>query len=263
MVESSPLKVNWVEVQLLFAEFPLSKRLESYPFEPMQKPTVLIVDDEPQILRVLRTSLSMRGFEIFTAASGEEALTMLRKDVPDLVILDLVLPGISGLQTCSQIREFSSVPIIVLSAKGSEADKVTALNLGADDYVTKPFGMDELLARMRAILRRSSISDSEPTVLRSGKLTIDLEQHQVMIGKQEIKLTPKEFDVLKFLVRNAGKVITHRALLQAVWGSQSSEQTEYLRVFINQIRKKIEPDPQHPIYIITEPWVGYRFIAGE
>lgn len=229
----------------------------------MNKPAVLIVDDEPQILRVLRTSLSMRGYEITTAFSGEEALEQIRKQIPDLVILDLVLPGISGLQVCAQIRELSKVPILVLSAKGAEGDKVTALNLGADDYVTKPFGMDELLARMKAILRRSTISETEPSTLESGNLKIDLEQRQVNVGGQDVKLTPKEFDVLKFLVRNAGKVITHRALLQAVWGSGSSEQTEYLRVFINQIRRKIEPDPQHPKYIVTEPWVGYRFIGSE
>jgi two-component system KDP operon response regulator KdpE len=229
----------------------------------MKKTEVLIVDDEPQILRVLRSSLSMRGYEIKTASDGEEAVEAIRKHPPDLVILDLVLPGISGLQTCSQIREITEIPIIVLSAKGSEADKVTALNLGADDYVTKPFGMDELLARMRAVLRRSITSEKEPAILKAGNLSIDLEQRQVKLSDQEIKLTPKEFDLLKFLVKNAGKVITHRILLQAVWGSQSSAQTEYLRVFINQIRKKIEPDPQHPKYILTEPWVGYRFISGE
>jgi two-component system, OmpR family, KDP operon response regulator KdpE len=229
----------------------------------MNKPNVLIVDDEPQILRVLRTSLSMRGYNIETAANGEEGLEKIRTYQPDLIILDLVLPGMSGLQVCSRIREFSKVPILVLSAKGSEGDKVTALNLGADDYVTKPFGMDELLARMRAVLRRTTISETEPSILRSGNLTIDIEKRQVKMEGQEIKFTPKEFDVLKFLVKNAGKVITHRALLQAVWGSQSSEQTEYLRVFINQIRRKIEPDPQNPKYILTEPWVGYRFIDSE
>lgn len=229
----------------------------------MSKPNVLIVDDEPQILRVLRTSLSMRGYNIETAANGEEGLEKIRTYQPDLIILDLVLPGISGLQVCSRIREFSKVPILVLSAKGSEGDKVTALNLGADDYVTKPFGMDELLARMRAVLRRSTVSETEPSILRSGKLTINIEKRQVKIEDQEIKFTPKEFDVLKFLVKNAGKVITHRALLQAVWGSHSSEQTEYLRVFINQIRRKIEPDPQNPRYILTEPWVGYRFMDNE
>lgn len=229
----------------------------------MNKTAVLIVDDEPQILRVLRTSLSMRGYEITTALSGEDALGQIRKQIPDLIILDLVLPGISGLQVCAQIRELSKVPILILSAKGAEGDKVTALNLGADDYVTKPFGMDELLARMKAILRRSTISETEPSILESGNLRIDLEQRQVTVGGQDVKLTPKEFDVLKFLVRNAGKVITHRALLQAVWGSGSSEQTEYLRVFINQIRRKIERDPQHPKYIVTEPWVGYRFIGNE
>jgi two-component system, OmpR family, KDP operon response regulator KdpE len=173
------------------------------------------------------------------------------------------MPGLSGLEACRRIREFSSVPIIVLSAKGSETDKIAALDLGADDYVTKPFSLDELLARIRAVLRRSLSSDSTSHVLKVGDITIDIDERRVTVAETEVKLTPKEFDVLKYLMSNPGKVVTHRTLLQAVWGSQSSEQTEYLRVFINQLRKKIEPDPQHPRYILTEPWVGYRFNSSE
>jgi two-component system, OmpR family, KDP operon response regulator KdpE len=223
------------------------------------KPVVLVVDDEPQILRVMRASLPVRGYEVITASSGEEALTQLRKHVADVVILDLVMPEMSGLEVCRRIREFSSVPIIVLSAKGSEGDKVAALDLGADDYVTKPFGMDELMARVRAVLRRLSSSETDQRVLTVGAIYIDTDERRVVVAGKEIRLTPKEFEVLKYLVRNAGKVVTHQALLQSVWGWQSTDQIEYLRVAINQLRRKIEPDASHPRYILTEPWVGYRF----
>jgi two-component system, OmpR family, KDP operon response regulator KdpE len=225
----------------------------------MSKPVVLVVDDEPQILRVMRASLPVRGYEVITASSGEEALTQLRKHVADVVILDLVMPEMSGLEVCRRIREFSSVPIIVLSAKGSEGDKVAALDLGADDYVTKPFGMDELMARVRAVLRRLSSSETDQRVLTVGAIYIDTDERRVVVAGKEIRLTPKEFEVLKYLVRNAGKVVTHQALLQSVWGWQSTDQIEYLRVAINQLRRKIEPDASHPRYILTEPWVGYRF----
>jgi len=225
----------------------------------MSKPIVLVVDDEPQILRVIRASLPLRGYEVITASSGEEALDQIGKQVPDLIILDLVMPEISGLDVCRRVREFSTVPIIVLSAKGAESDKVAALDLGADDYVTKPFGMDELLARVRAVLRRLALSESENRVLTVGDVSVDVDERRVVVAEKEVKLTPKEFDVLKYLVSNAGKVVTHRALLQAVWGWQSTDQTEYLRVFINQLRRKIEPNLDHPRYILTEPWVGYRF----
>src|SRR5262249_50592123 len=225
----------------------------------MSKPIVLVVDDEPQILRVIRASLPLRGYEVITASSGEEALDQIGKQVPDLIILDLVMPGMSGLDFCRRVREFSVVPIIVLSAKGAESDKVAALDLGADDYVTKPFGMDELLARVRAVLRRLAVSESENRVLAVGDVSVDVDERRVVVAEREVKLTPKEFDVLKYLVSNAGKVVTHRALLQAVWGWQSTNQTEYLRVFINQLRRKIEPNLDHPRYIVTEPWVGYRF----
>jgi two-component system, OmpR family, KDP operon response regulator KdpE len=227
----------------------------------MKKPVVLVVDDEPQILRVMRASLPMRGYEVLTASSGEEALNQLSKQVPDLVILDLAMPEMSGLEVCRRVREFSSVPIIVLSAKGSESDKVSALDLGADDYVTKPFGMDELLARSRAVLRR--LSTTTDRVVSVGDVTIDIDERRVVVAGKEIRLTPKEFDVFKYLVNNAGKVVTHRALLQTVWGWESTDQTEYLRVFINQLRRKIETDASHPHYLITEPWVGYRFVPSE
>jgi len=227
----------------------------------MKKPVVLVVDDEPQILRVMRASLPIRGYEVLTASSGKEALDQLSKQVPDLVILDLAMPEMSGLEVCRRVREFSTVPIIILSAKGSESDKVAALDLGADDYVTKPFGMDELLARARAVLRRLSATNDR--VLTVGDVTIDIDERRVVVGDKEIRLTPKEFDVLKYLVNNAGKVVTHRALLQTVWGWESTDQTEYLRVFINQLRRKIEVDASHPRYLITEPWVGYRFVPNE
>ncbi len=227
-----------------------------------KKPVILVVDDEPQILRVMRASLPPRGYEVVTARSGQEALDRIRKEMPNLIILDLVMPEMSGLEVCRQVREFSSIPILVLSAKGSEHDKVTALDFGADDYITKPFSMDELLARVRAILRRIPAAE-DSSVLTADELTIELDTRRVMVASQEVKLTPKEFDVLKYLVQNAGKVVTHRTLLRAVWGWSSSEQTEYLRVTINQLRRKIEPDPQNPRYILTEPWVGYRFVVKE
>ena len=226
------------------------------------KPVILVVDDEPQILRVMRVSLPARGYNIVTAAGGEQALDEIRKQAPDLVILDLAMPEMSGLEVCRRVRDFSSVPIIVLSAKGAESDKIAALDMGADDYVTKPFSLDELLARVRAVLRRSLTADADAAVLTVGDLTIDANERRVTMSGTEIKLTPKEFEVLKYLASNSGKVVTHRKLLQAVWGSESTEQTEYLRVFINQLRRKIEPDPQNPRYLITEPWVGYRFVGG-
>ncbi len=227
-----------------------------------RKPVILVVDDELQILRVMRASLPLHGYEVRTAPGGKEALDEIKKEMPDLIILDLAMPEMSGLDVCYAIREFSSVPIIVLSAIGAETDKVAALDIGADDYVTKPFVMNELLARIRAVLRRSDAVSNSP-ILTVGDLTMDLDARQVFVRGREIKLTPKEFGVLKYLMSNPGKVVTHRALLLAVWGSESSEQTEYLRVFINQLRRKLEPDPQHPDHILTEPWVGYRFVPHD
>lgn len=232
-----------------------------------RQPVILVVDDEPQLLRALRASLPAAGYEVITAQNGEEALGKIKQEMPDLIILDLVMPGISGLDLCRQVRTFSAVPIIVLSAKGGDQSKVTILDAGADDYVTKPFSLDELLARIRVALRRSSsfssISASGSNVIIAGNLSLDIDERKVMVNGKEAKLTPKEFEVLKYLINRAGRIITHQTLLQAVWGWESTDQIEYLRVFINQLRRKIEPDPHKPCYIITEPWVGYRFISSE
>lgn len=218
---------------------------------------ILIVDDEPQILRVMRAGLPARGFVVRTASSGEEALEMIEKKMPDLIVLDLVMPGLTGLEVCRIVRKSSQVPIIVLSAKGSERDKVVALEYGADDYLTKPFGMNELIARIRAVMRRS-LPAEETSLLEATGITIDTGSRTVKVRGAEVRLTPKEYEVLKFLVANAGKVVEHRALLKAVWGWQSAEQTEYLRVIVNQLRRKIEKDPDHPRLILTVPWVGYK-----
>ena len=225
------------------------------------KPRILVVDDEPQITRVLLRSLSSKGYEVRIAADGEFALQTFRDWPASLVITDLAMPNMGGLELCRRLRDTSDVPIIVLSVRGEEKTKVDALDAGADDYVTKPFGMDELLARIRAALRRQPSSDTEIRVLEAGDLRIDLDGHMVTRNGEELRLTPKEFDLLAHLVRNAGKVLTHRALLGAVWGGDYTEQPEYLRVFIGQLRKKIEPDPSSPRYIVTEPWIGYRFTA--
>ncbi|KAF0250064.1 MAG: two-component system OmpR family KDP operon response regulator KdpE [bacterium] len=222
-------------------------------------PSILVVDDELQILRAMRASLSANGYEVRTAKNGEECLTELRKEMPDLVILDLVMPDISGLEVCRRVREFSKTPIIVLSAKGSDQDKITALDLGADDYVTKPFNLDILLARIRAVLRRTTPNEQVDSILKVDAVVVDTESRRVLVAGKEVKLTPKEFEVLRYLIIRAGKIVTHRALLQSVWGWEYADQTEYLRVFVNQLRRKIEPDPHHPCYIMTEPWVGYRF----
>jgi two-component system KDP operon response regulator KdpE len=227
-----------------------------------KEPVLLVVDDEPHILKVLSTGLSMRGFQVRTALSGEEALEEIRRESPDAIILDLMLPGMSGLEVCRRLREFSTVPIIVLSARGAERDKVMALDQGADDYVTKPFGIEELLARVRAVLRRFSVTNLDATSWTVGDITLNLDTRRVAVAGNEIKLTPKEFEVLKYLVRNAGKVVTHRAIILAVWGWESADQVEYLRGIIKQLRSKMEPLPHDPRYILTEPWVGYRLSLG-
>jgi two-component system KDP operon response regulator KdpE len=224
----------------------------------MPDQTILIVDDEPQIRRVMRTTLSSHGYAVIEAKSGDEALSLIRTEHADLIILDVNLPGISGLDTCREIRASSDVPIIMLTVRNSERDKVQALDAGADDYVVKPFGVEELMARIRAALRRAGPGDAIPAFV-SDELTIDFEKRAVTVKGAAIKLTPKEFELLRQLVANAGKSQAHRRLLQAVWGPDYGDETEYLRVFINQLRKKIEPDPQHPRYIHTEPWIGYRF----
>ena len=219
---------------------------------------ILVVDDEPQIRRVLRSTLSTQGYVITEAKTGEEALESLRKERPDLVLLDMNMPGIGGVETCREIRRASDAPIIMLTVRDAERDKVAALDAGADDYVVKPFGIEELLARIRAALRRIAPGDTLPTFV-SKDLTIDFEARQVTLRDRDVHLTPKEYDVLKHLVANQGKPLTHRRLLQAVWGPDYGEETESLRVVINQLRKKLEVDPARPKYILTEPWVGYRF----
>jgi two-component system KDP operon response regulator KdpE len=226
------------------------------------KPRILIVDDEAQLTRVLRTGLKSRGYDVRVAADGITALETFGDWHPELVITDLAMPNLDGLELCRRLRAFSQVPIIVLSAKGEEKTKVEALDIGADDYVTKPFGIDELLARVRASLRRAAshvASEAEPTILEAGDFRVDLESRSVTVSGREVHLTPKEFDLLTYFMRHAGKVLTHRTLLAALWGGNYVEQNEYLRVFIGNLRKKIETDPSSPRYILTEPWVGYRF----
>jgi two-component system KDP operon response regulator KdpE len=224
---------------------------------------ILVVDDESQITRVLRHSLTAHRYDVRTAADGVSGLDTFRDWHPDLVITDLQMPEMDGIEFCRQVRKMSTLPIIVLSVKGEERTKVAALDAGADDYVTKPFGIDELLARVRAALRRSpNAADEELTVLEDGDFRIDVSTHEAGVRGEIVHLTPKEFDLLVFLFRNRGKVMTHRAILTAIWGGNFTEQTEYLRVFLGQLRKKIEQDPSHPLYIITEPWVGYRFLSS-
>ena len=224
---------------------------------------ILVVDDEAQIVRVLRRSLTSHAYDVRTAADGQAALELFHDWHPDLVITDLSMPEMTGLDLCRAIRKTSEVPIIVLSVKGEEHTKVEALDAGADDYITKPFGINELLARVRATLRRLPANAQQTSSdLIEGDFAIDLAAHKILVRQQEVHLTPKEFDLLVYLFQNRGKVITHRTLLAAIWGGNYTEQTEYLRVFIGQLRKKIESDPAHPQYILTEPWVGYRFIPG-
>ena len=224
---------------------------------------ILVVDDEPQITRVLRTSLSTHGYDIRVANDGETALEIMKDWTPDLVITDLAMPNMDGLELCRKLRASSHIPIIVLSVRGEERTKVQALDAGADDYVTKPFGIEELLARVRANLRRIRVSEETNPLIEVGDFYIDLSAHKVAVDGREVHLTPKEFDLLVYLARHAGKVVTHRALLCAIWGGQSTEQVEYLRVFVGQLRKKLEPETSSPRYIVTEPWVGYRFEPGK
>jgi two-component system KDP operon response regulator KdpE len=224
---------------------------------------ILVVDDEPQITRVLRTALSSQGYDIRVANDGETAQEIMKDWTPDLVITDLSMPNMDGLELCRRLRQTTQVPILVLSVRGEERTKVQALDAGADDYVTKPFGIEELLARVRVSLRRARDNQSGTLpVIESGDFHIDMEARKVVVRGREVHLTPKEFDLLVYLARHTGKVITHRALLGAVWGGNSTEQVEYLRVFVGQLRKKLEPNAASPRYIITEPWVGYRFEPG-
>lgn len=221
------------------------------------------MDDDPQIRRVMRATLVGHKYEVIEARSGEEALAKVAAEMPDLVLLDMNMPGMGGLETCQHLRPGSDIPIIILSVRNSEKDKVAALDAGADDYITKPFGMEELLARIRAALRRAPTSpESGPHAIATPDLQIDFDTRRISVKGKETRLTPKEFDLLRYLVSQAGKPVPHRELLQAVWGPDYGDEPEYLRVFINQLRKKIEPNPAKPKYILTEPWVGYRFAAG-
>jgi two-component system KDP operon response regulator KdpE len=221
---------------------------------------ILLVDDEVPIQRAVAPLLRARGYDVDVAATGEEALAKFEGQPPDLIVLDLGLPDMEGTEVCRRIRAESAVPIVVLSARAAEADKVSSLDIGADDYVTKPFGPEELLARIRVALRRVLAADEPATGrLQLGDVTIDFDRRRVVRGDDEIRLTPKEFDLLTLLMRNADRVLTHRAILKAVWGPNAVNQPEHLWVLMAQLRKKIEPDPAHPRYLLSEPWVGYRF----
>jgi two-component system KDP operon response regulator KdpE len=223
---------------------------------------ILVVDDEPEITLVLRSGLTKHGYDVRVANEGEAALELFQAWTPDLVVTDLSMPNMNGLKLCQRLRAVSPVPIIILSVKSDEAAKIEALDLGADDYVTKPFGMGELLARVRAALRRSPEPPADETVIQDGDFYVDLSTRSVQVAGKEVKLSPKEFDLLVYFVRHAGKVLTHHALLGKIWGGDYTDQTEYLRVFVRHLRKKIELDPAKPRYILTEPWIGYRFLPG-
>lgn len=225
---------------------------------------ILVVDDEIEIMRALQRSLSAHGYEVFTAGSGEEALEEIVRHRPDLMLLDLGLPGISGLEVCRQVRAQSSLPIIVLSVKDAERDKVHALDLGADDYVSKPFSVNEVLARVRVALRHSAQvqSGTEPR-FTAGPLTVDFAQRQVFVNEREVKLTPTEYDLLKALVKSNGKIMTRQMLLSQVWGTGYGAEAHYLHVYVGQLRRKIEPDPAHPRFILTISGVGYRFSSDD
>ena len=224
----------------------------------MTSAKILVVDDEPQIRRIMRTTLTAEGYAVYDARSGEEALDAVREQRFDLVLLDVNMPGMGGLEACRSIRSTSDTAIIMLTVRSAEEDKVAALDAGADDYVTKPFGMPELLARIRAALRRLPVS-SDSALIRAGDLEINPSARAVKVNGRDIRLTPKEFDLLHFLATNPNVPMAHVKLLQAVWGPDYGDEVEYLRTFINQVRKKIEKDPAHPKHVITEPWVGYKF----
>ena len=220
---------------------------------------ILIVDDEPNIIGAVAPLLRARGYDVLSAMSGRAALETIDRDKPDLIVLDLSLPDIDGVEVCRRVRQTLSVPIVVLSARAGERDKVSALDAGADDYVTKPFGAEELLARIRATLRRVENPPSPSEALVRGDLVIDRERFRVLRSGEEVRLTPKEFELLALLAQHAGRVLTHRTILKAIWGSHLVDQPEHLRVLVGSLRKKIEPNPSSPKYVLTEPWVGYRF----
>jgi len=223
---------------------------------------VLIIDDEPPIRRLLKVALTAHGYDPVEATSGQEGLQQAAFLHPDLIILDLGLPDLDGLEVIKSLREWSQVPVIILTVREHEQDKIAVLDVGADDYVTKPFSMGELLARMRVALRHAAQKEDEP-VLHLGDLTVDLARRLVTVAGREVKLTPTEYEILKHLAVNAGRVLTHRQLLRTIWGPEYQDETHYLRVYIGQLRRKLEPDPARPRYIITEPGVGYRLVAGE
>ncbi|HET9914209.1 MAG TPA: response regulator [Anaerolineales bacterium] len=227
-------------------------------------PHILVIDDEPQILRAIRTILTEKQFRVTTASRGEEGLTLAATNEPDLIILDLGLPDMDGVEVCTRLREWTQTPIIILSVRDSERDKVAALDRGADDYLTKPFGIEELLARVRVALRHSARAQgAESKVIKAGTLMIDLAWHIVKRGEEEVKLTGTEYKLLAYLAANHGRVLTHQSILTHVWGPADADHTEYLRVYMRQLRKKLEADPERPQYILTEPGIGYRFIADE
>ena len=220
---------------------------------------ILVVDDEPNILATLAPLLRSRGYEVNTAMSGRAAIEAVERDNPDLIVLDLGLPDMDGVDVCRLVRDGRATPIVVLSARGAEGDKVRALDCGADDYVTKPFGTEELLARVRVALRRTDMTPPQSGPIVRGSLVIDRERFRVIRDGEEVRLTPKEFELLTFFAQHPGRVLTHRAILKAIWGPHAIDQPEHLRVLIGSLRKKIEPEPSSPRYILTEPWVGYRF----
>lgn len=222
---------------------------------------ILVVDDEPQIRRSLQVNLENKNYAVMTAPSGEEALELMARWKPDVVIVDLVLPAMNGIELTRRIREQSPIPIIVLSAIGDERKKVEALESGADDYVTKPFGMEELSARVKSALRRTVMLSGVEPVFRSGALSVNFERREVRLDNKPVKLTPTEYDLLKYMIQYTGKVLTHRTLLTAIWGEAYADQAQYLRVFIGQLRKKLEHDTARPRYILTDPGVGYRFVT--
>ena len=227
-------------------------------------PHILVIDDEPQILRALRTILTEKKFRVTTASRGEEALALAAANPPDLIILDLGLPDLSGLEVCTRLRTWTQTPIIVLSVRDAEQDKVAALDRGADDYLSKPFGIEELLARIRVSLRHAAQAQgSKAAVVTAGPLTVDLARHLVTRDGEEVKLTATEFKLLAYLAANAGRVLTHQSILGHVWGAAEVDQVEYLRVYMRQLRKKLEADPAQPIYLVTEPGVGYRFLTDD
>lgn len=221
---------------------------------------ILVIDDEFQITRVLKRSLAAHRYDVRTASDGESGLDLFRDFQPDLVITDLSMPEMTGIEVCRAIRRSSDIPIIVLSVRGEESVKVEALDAGADDYITKPFGMNELLARVRASLRRLPDDHEPQQVFEVGDFLLDKARRTVSVSDKEVHLTPKEFELLAYLIEHHDRVITHRVLLANIWGGEYTEQTEYLRVFIGNLRKKIEPTPSKPRYIVTEPWIGYRFV---